>query len=134
MQYRIIAVLLATSLFCALANAHHSFAAHYLADPSVSISGLVTEYRFRNPHGLIFLEVLNEDGVTESWRVETNSPSVLRRRGWSPDSLHSGDAVTIVGYPARDNTNFIRVYRVMFSDGRELTGQRPAVGIAEGED
>src|SRR3970040_144713 len=125
-RYRLIGLASAAAMFSAPAGAHHSFAAHYLPDPSVTITGVVTEYRFRNPHGLIFVEVRNEDRTTEQWRVETNAPTVLRRRGWSEASLHAGDAVTIVGYPARDGSNYIRVYRVLFSDGRELLGRPPS--------
>jgi hypothetical protein len=34
-------------------------------------------------------------------RAETNSPSILWRRGWTPDSLRVGDKVTNAGWPAR---------------------------------
>jgi hypothetical protein len=116
-----------------LVCAHHSFPVHFVPDELVTISGEVTEFRFRNPHGLLFLTV--RDGDTEQqWKVETNSPNILRRRGWTPGSIEAGDRVTIVGYPARDGSHFMRVYRVVYPDGRELTGQRPAEGVADGED
>lgn len=113
------------------AAAHHSFAVHYVGEETVTITGTVTEFRFRNPHGIIFVDVPGEGGNITEWIIETNSPSVLRRRGWSPDSIESGEHVTIVGFPARDGSNAMRVYRVDFDDGRELIGQRPAVGIEQ---
>lgn len=114
------------------ARAHHSFAVHFLPDEIVTIEGVVSEFRFRNPHGVVSLAVVADDGERELWKVETNSPNILKRRGWSEDSIAAGERITIEGYPARDGSNFIRIYRVRFADGRELIGQRPAP--AGGED
>ncbi len=106
------------------ADAHHSFAVHFVPDQMVEVSGVVTEFRFRNPHGLVFFAVEGDEGE-ETWRAETNSPNVLRRRGWSEDSIAVGDRITVEGYPARDDSTTMRIARVIFADGRELIGQRP---------
>ena len=113
----------------ASAAAHHSFAVHFVADWLVTVDGVVTEYSFRNPHGLVHLQAADGE-----WRAETNSPNILRRRGWSADSIKTGDRVTIEGYPARDGSRSMRIARVMYPDGRELTGQRPTPGTADGAD
>lgn len=113
------------------AQAHHSFAVHFLPDEIMTISGVVSEFRFRNPHGVVSLTVTGEDGAEEQWKVETNSPNILKRRGWSEGSIAAGDEITIEGYPARDGSNFMRIYRVSFADGRELIGQRPSAGEDE---
>jgi Family of unknown function (DUF6152) len=127
---------LATGALClaSAAQAHHSFAVHFVGEKIVSVSGVVTEFRFTNPHGLVFLDAVDADGAHAEWRAETNSPNILRRRGWTPASIKPGDEVTIEGYPARDGSNSMRIYRVVFADGRELTSQRPAEGVATGED
>jgi hypothetical protein len=113
---------------------HHSFPVHFVPDELVEVTGVVSEFRFRNPHGLIYLTARGDDGSAEEWKIETNSPNILRRRGWSPESIKPGDEVTIVGYPARDESNFMRVYRVVYADGRELTGQRPSPATDDGQD
>ncbi|HEX6996929.1 MAG TPA: DUF6152 family protein [Gammaproteobacteria bacterium] len=118
-------------LLAAPGVAHHSFAVHFVGDRLVTVSGIVQEFRFRNPHGIVVLAA--DDGGGE-WRAETNSPNILRRRGWAPDSIKPGDHVTIEGYPARDGSSSLRIYRVIYPDGRELIGQRPAAGVADGED
>jgi hypothetical protein len=110
------------------AFAHHSFPVHFNGEHTVTVSGTVKEFRFRKPHGIIFLAV-DDDGSAIEWKIETNSPNVLRRRGWSEDSIDVGDQVTIEGYPARDGSNFMRVYRIEFADGHELIGQRPSAGV-----
>jgi Family of unknown function (DUF6152) len=116
------------------AHAHHSFAVHFVADVTVEIEGVVTGFSFRNPHGLLGVDVAADDGSVEHWRVETNSPNILRRRGWSESSVHAGDRVTIEGYPARDGSTSMRVFRIAFPDGRMLIGQRPSADVANGAD
>src|SRR5688572_21598075 len=102
--------LVATFLFGAgAALAHHSFAVFFDADKIIAISGKVTEFQFRNPHGEITLEVKVAKGGTEVWQVETNSPSVLRRRGWSKDGLKVGETISIEGWRARDGKHYMRM-------------------------
>jgi hypothetical protein len=111
-----------TLLFAACAGAHHSFAVFFdTQDKLVSVTGIVRDFQFRNPHGVITLDVPTAKG-TIVWRAETNSPSILRRRGWTADSLHPGDKVTLEGWRAKDGTNYIRLRAAKFVDGR-LIGQ-----------
>jgi hypothetical protein len=109
-------------LIAARAGAHHSFAVFFdTQDKLVSVTGIVRDFQFRNPHGVITLDVPTAKG-TVVWRAETNSPSILRRRGWTGDSLHPGDKVTLEGWPAKDGTNYIRLRSAKLGDGR-LIGQ-----------
>ncbi len=116
------------------AAAHHSFAVHFVADKLVTVEGVVTEFNFRNPHGILMLDAKAADGAAQSWKIETNSPNILRRRGWTETSIKPGDRVTVEGYPARDGSTFMRVYRVIYPDGKELVGQRPDPAVTSGED
>lgn len=111
-------------VYAAQSFAHHSFAVHFVADETITISGQVTSFRFSNPHGIVRLTVVNDDGVEEAWQAETNSPNMLRRRGWSRDSIKPGDQVTIEGYPTRDGSPYVRISVLTFTDGSELVGQR----------
>jgi hypothetical protein len=116
------------------AAAHHSFAVHFVADRLIEVSGVVEEFTFRNPHGVLAVTAKADDGTVQQWKIETNSPNILRRRGWTETSIKRGDVVTVEGYPARDGSNFMRVYRVIYADGRELVGQRPDPGVVGGDD
>jgi hypothetical protein len=127
-------LVLGTLLTAQYAFAHHSFAVHFVADRLIKVAGVVNEFSFRNPHGLLVLTAKGDDGQAAQWRIETNSPNILRRRGWTETSIKPGDEVTVEGYPARDGTNSMRVYRVIYADGRELVGQRPDPGVTSGED
>ena len=124
---------LAALLAAGSAAAHHSFAVHFVGDKLIKVSGVVDEFAFHNPHGLIVLKA-KKDGAEQEWRIETNSPNILRRRGWDETSIKHGDQVTVEGYPARDGSNSMRVYRVIYPDGHELVGQRPDPGVVSGAD
>jgi hypothetical protein len=108
----------------ASALAHHSFAVFFDPDKSVSVTGVVEEFQFRNPHGLIRLSVKQPDGSVQTWKAETNSPSILERRGWTRDILKVGETVTIEGWPSRDGAHYLRVRAVRRADGA-MVGNSP---------
>ena len=115
------AVLLAVVVVGArIAGAHHSFAVFFDDQQNIEISGTVTEFRFTNPHGVITLTAKRAGGELETWRVETNAPTLLRRRGWTASSLKAGDVITVEGWPSRDGRNYMRMRRVIRADGTVL--------------
>jgi len=89
-----------TFAVAAPALAHHSAAA-YNTQQEVKVSGTITEYKFRNPHVYMTLQVKNADGSTTSMEVEAGAASVLSPLGFNRDSVAVGDVVTIAGNPAR---------------------------------
>ena len=127
-------LLLLGASFTSAAFAHHSFAVHFEAEANKEVTGVVESFRFANPHGMLTFTVTDANGRSSQWRAETNSPNILRRRGWSKDSLQAGDEITVLGFPARDGTSYMRVSKITFADGRELVGQGaapPAQGEAD---
>jgi Family of unknown function (DUF6152) len=119
--------LLGVVLLSALAApvlAHHSFAVFFDPDRNVSVTGVVQEFQFRNPHGLIRITVSKSDGTEETWKAETNSPSILERRGWTSSILKVGETITIQGWPARDGSHYLRVRAVRRADG-SMVGTSP---------
>src|SRR5688572_16767532 len=79
-------------------SAHHSFAVFFDDQTIIDVTGAVTEFRFTNPHAVISFSVKNAKGQIEPWRAETNAVTLLRRRGWTRDSLTIGEVVTIEGW------------------------------------
>ena len=102
------------------AFAHHSFAVFFDSQKSITITGVVTEYKFVNPHGVIVLNVRNDAGVMEQWKVETNSPSILRRRGWAPDTLKAGETITVEGWPGRNDAHYARLRLAKRANGEVI--------------
>jgi hypothetical protein len=83
------------------AYAHHSFAATYFEDKSLTIEGNVVDFDFRNPHSLLILEV-PDDGTGQgraTWLAEWRSAGRLLNDGVSKDTLHPGDHVIVTGSP-----------------------------------
>jgi proline racemase len=100
------------------AVAHHSFAVFFDNEQGiVSVRGVVTEFNFKNPHGVIRLDVKGKDGKVEEWKAETNSPSILERRGWKKDSIKVGEEIVLEGWRARDGKNYMRMRKVTRGDG-----------------
>ena len=76
-------------------RAHHAFAADYEAGNEGTISGVIKEVMFRNPHARYYLEVTNEDGSTELWDLETLNLMMLGRMGWDKNTIKVGDEVKV---------------------------------------
>jgi Family of unknown function (DUF6152) len=94
-----------------------SFAVFFDADRVVTLRGTVLDFQFRNPHGVIRLQVTDADGTARIWKAETNSPSILERRGWSNHSLKSGEVISVEGWQARDGSRYLRMRAVHRADG-----------------
>jgi hypothetical protein len=115
---------LVLALAARVATAHHSFAVFFDTDSQLrKVTGVVKEFRFTNPHGIVTLAVA-EGGHQVIWRAETNSPSILRRRGWSSDSLQVGEKITVEGWLARDGSKYLRLRSATRANG-EPVGKAP---------
>jgi Family of unknown function (DUF6152) len=99
------------------ALAHHSFAVFFDESRMSTVRGTVTEFQFRNPHGIIRLRVTSADGSTQDWKAETNSPSILERRGWTKTSVKPGEVIQVEGWLARDGSHYLRMRAVKRADG-----------------
>ena len=84
------------------ALAHHSFAATYLEDQSVTIEGQIVQFLLRNPHSFVHVMVKEPDGTPVRYVVEWGSPAQLGGQGVSRDTLRPGDQVVISGNPGRN--------------------------------
>ena len=109
-----------------LALAHHSVALMYDMSSEITIVGSIVELEWRNPHAWLQLEVENDEGQPEIWRVEFGSANSLYRRGWRPANLPVGSIVTVHGLPARDGSRSVDGEEVVLEDGtRLLSGTNP---------
>lgn len=101
------------------APAHHG-AAQFDPNRNVTLKGVITVLQFTNPHAMIQFDVHDPNGQTENWIGELQAPNILRRGGWNKNTLKSGDAVTVYGYPMKDGTPAVWVNRLTGPDGRNL--------------
>ena len=106
-------------LFSVGLSAHHGVAL-YDVTQMVSVTGTVTEFRFENPHVLIFFEVTGEGETAVRWSAGLTSPNRLARRdGWSRDTLKPGDPISITGFPFVGGAPSLWVEQV-YVDGNPL--------------
>jgi hypothetical protein len=84
------------------ALAHHSFAAEYDNNKTVSVKGVVQKVAWVNPHAYVYIDVTEPNGKVTTWAFESLSPNALARQGWSKNSLKVGELVTVDGYLAKD--------------------------------
>ena len=129
MRVRIVAVLAVPLLLLALcgsAFAHHGAAA-YDRGVTLTLKGTVTEFVFKNPHILISFDAPDDQGKAIHWVAEGGSPSGLVRRGWTYKTLKAGDAITVVGNPAKGmegrDARVMAMTRVIMPNG-EVVGQQ----------
>src|SRR3981189_1903554 len=85
-------------------SAHHSYAAHYVEDQSVSIEGELVQVEYRNPHSLVHVNARDETGVMRQVAAEWASAPRLKQSGVSEETLKPGDRVIITGSPSRNPT------------------------------
>ena len=112
--------MLAASVTTLPALAHHSVALMYDMNGEVTIVGSIVELEWRNPHAWLHLDVENEEGEVQLWRVEFGSANSLYRRGWRPEDLPVGSVVTVHGLPSRDGSRTVDGEEVMLEDGTRL--------------
>jgi hypothetical protein len=101
------------------ALAHHGVAT-YDANRQITRKGVVTDFRFSNPHTEILFDVRNEKGAVEHWVGEATTPNMLSRRGWNRSVMKAGDQITVTGNPSKDGATSMRVQKIVFADGHVL--------------
>jgi|SRR5712671_255637 len=107
------------------ASAHHSFSAVYDDKQTVAVTGVVTQFRFVNPHALMSLDVTDEAGKVVKWTVEFAGRLNLSEVGWSADSIKSGERVTVTGNPAHAIPARMAFRRLVKADGSVLRTGAP---------
>lgn len=83
-----------------VAQAHHT-TANFDTTRNIELEGIITRYKWANPHIFIWLEARDEQGNAVTWRVEGGPPALLRRAGITQDLISVGQHVKVSGSPAR---------------------------------
>ncbi len=110
---------------------HHSTAVNFNRDSIMSVKGVITEYRFQNPHVQILMDVTNDDGETEAWMVELAAKNQFVRSGWRGDEFAAGQIITVFGWEGyRPRSTYFQ--RAILADGSEFVAPNLLTGRAGG--
>jgi len=110
-------------------HAHHSFAP-YEPNKQIKLSGVVTEFKWTNPH--VYMQIEAQDpasGETKRWLIECASTSILNRAGWRFNLIKAGDKVTVIVSPLRTGEPAALLKQMILADGTKY-GNGAAAGAA----
>jgi hypothetical protein len=103
-----------------VADAHHSFSAVYDGTKQTTVTGVVTQFRFVNPHAMMYVDAPDASGKAAKWIVEFDGRLNLSNFGWTENSIKSGERVTVTGNPSHTESNRLFFIKLVHADGTEL--------------
>jgi prepilin-type processing-associated H-X9-DG protein len=101
------------------ALAHHSVAGEFDVRKIVTLSGVVSEVEWANPHIYIHVDVKDAKGAITTWRLESVPVAMMRKAGLSKVLLlGNGQLANVEAYLARDGTPHLGyLVNVTYADG-----------------
>jgi hypothetical protein len=102
--------------------AHHGTGISYdLEHKPVVLKGVITEFRWKNPHVSVFMDVKGPDGKVVNWSLEGNSIVNYGRMGFNRNTLKAGQEVTALVYVSKVPNNPAGVIaKFTTADGKEV--------------
>lgn len=117
------------------AQAHHSIARVYDSGRQTTVTGVVTEFRFINPHPLLLVEVLTDAGEKQIWQLEMDNRFELAGIGMSAATFAPGDHVIASGGLGRTQAQSLYLRRLeRAADGLvyRQAGYTPTIDFGDG--
>ena len=107
------------------ASSHHAFSPVYDEKRLITVAGVVSQFRFVNPHAMMSMHVTDESGEVIKWTVEFSGRLNLSNVGWTADSIKSGERVTVTGNPTHTGSDRMFFRKLVRADGTELLPAAP---------
>ena len=107
-------------------SAHHSPSAIFDMAMPIVVKGTLTKVDWVNPHINFLVDAPGPDGSSDTWKIESQPPSWFRHVGLGRADFAKaiGQAVTIVGMPARNGSHYAYLQKLTFSDGNSIEVER----------
>src|SRR6266403_5008315 len=88
-----------------LGLSHHAFSPVYDDQRQITVTGVVTQFKFVNPHAMMFMDATDAAGKITKWTVEFSGRLNLSNVGWTERSIKSGERVTVTGNPTHTGSD-----------------------------
>jgi hypothetical protein len=111
--------LLGVLVLATSAVAHHGAASLYDVRTETTVKATITEFVWTSPH--VELGIASVDDKTARWLLELGSPAAISGRGWTRNSLKSGDVVTVTFNPGLRGMRIGLLRKVVLPDAKELS-------------
>ena len=106
--------------------AHHSQTGFDPNETPIVMKGVVAEYRWRNPHVLLFWDVKDKDGKVERWVAEFVSVTTAISRGMNKNTFKAGEEITTTCIRARAGGPVCAMLKnVLRADGTRVDSLAP---------
>jgi Family of unknown function (DUF6152) len=100
-------------------EAHHA-ASMFEAEKETTVTGVVKEFQYTNPHSWLLVDVMNKDGSVTTWGFEAEGPGVLMRNGIRKSDFAPGTKLTITGHPMKNGQPAASWIKAVRGDGVEF--------------
>jgi hypothetical protein len=117
---RLVVSIVAAAFSLSVPLAAHHGAAAFDVGKKVVLKGTVAGWIYSNPHCLLSLDVMGEDGKPVRWIAEGQAPNVVYPVGYRKDSFKFGDQVTITVEPVKNGNPMGRILAAVLADGTTL--------------
>jgi hypothetical protein len=113
------ALALALGLAVRAASAHHSVGGEFDVHKKLTLTGVVSQVEWANPHIYIHFRVKEAGGALAEWRLETVPVAMMRKAGLTKAMLiGNNQSATVDAYPARDGTPHLGyILMITYADG-----------------
>jgi hypothetical protein len=102
-----------------IVQAHHA-ASMFEAEKETTVTGVVKEFQYTNPHSWLLVDVTNKDGSVTTWGFEAEGPGVLMRNGIRKSDFAPGTKLTITGHPMKNGQPAASWIKAVRGDGVEF--------------
>jgi hypothetical protein len=114
-------------LFSPLAVEGHHAANMFELKKEITVTGVVKEFQYTNPHSWLLVDVSSNDGSVVTWGFEAEGPSAMMRSGIRKSDLPPGTKLTITGRPMKNGQPAAAWVKAVRADGVVFD---PRLGLA----
>lgn len=116
---KIAMAILGTLVLCAQSWAHHSFA-DYDRGVVQELEGELLQVRWRNPHVVFTVRVVEPNGEATDWELETGAFYLLERRGLEEAMFPVNERVRVAGSVSTTRSGRMNVSNILLPSGEEV--------------